>query len=129
MRVSRDEWPIVTLFPRPGGPLEAWREGWAKVEHIVEGTTGAFGLLADARVSQPPSALERRVVTLFFERQERILSTRCVGLAVAVSNPMVRAAATAVFWVASPPMPVSLEADAATARSWLDTRLRDVGAA
>lgn len=118
---------MVELFPRPGGALEQWRAGWRALEELIERSQGRFGLLADARQAGPPSALERRVVTEFFHRREPELRGRCAGLAVAVSNPVVRAAATAVFWVARPPMEVQVERDLGVARAWLEGRL-DVGA-
>ena len=117
------------MHPRPGGRLEEWESGWAELAKIIASSSGTFALLADARLARPPSALERAVVSKFLREQEAALSARCAGLAIAVSNPAVRAAAPAVFWLVKPPMSVVFRPDAGAARDWLDERFREVGAA
>ena len=105
--LTRSASGVWTVRPVAPWEPEQWHEAWEELGRRVDATTSPFALLADASSARPPSALERRVVAGFFRDHAEGLARSCVGMSVVVSNPVIRAAATAVFWIAGPPVDVA----------------------
>jgi hypothetical protein len=116
--VDASDWPLLLLRPMGRCSQPEWAAGWAEAGRAVRGGEGPFVILADAREAEVPDAVQRAVVSSFFRDHEDVLRRSCRGMAVVVRNPVVRAAATAVFWVSKPVVPIRFERDLGAARAW-----------
>ncbi len=77
-------------------------------------------MLVNAASLERPSPTQRRMVSDVMNQDRAHKKTLMRGIAVVVSNPLIRGVVTAILWLASPGYPIRMFDAVTPARAWLD---------
>jgi hypothetical protein len=81
-----------------------------------------LGVVIDGRTTLPPGAVERRSISAFMGRNDRLMADTIFGEAIVLSNALQRGVLTALLWVRPLPMPYTVCATVQEGRTWLASR-------
>jgi hypothetical protein len=102
--VDTHRWPLVVLT-YAGAPSNALLEAHLReIEQKVLSRDEAFVQIIDQKKGVMPDAVQRSLIADHQEKMELKYAKYCLGEAYVVT-PDLRAAMTAVFWLAKPPYP------------------------
>lgn len=123
-RFTTDHLPLVVITcPRRMEPTDTVRFLEAYTRDVLE-REGRFAVVVDATtVTEIPSALVRRHFTEWMPKVERLGIESLVGMSMATSSAIVRGAATAIWWVVPPKIPMSTEATLLESVDWALAKL------
>jgi len=93
--------------------------------YVTRESTTLF--IYDALQASVPSATQRQKQAAWLERYDAALRRNSGGSAFVISNPLIRGALTAIFWIRPTPAPYIVVATRAEAERWARGQLRAQG--
>ena len=120
---TADSWPILRWYYPPKYSAEEWTAHLEECRELIARRGEPFAGIAYLDKSQPPNARQRKEAAEFWQnlRKEKL---DLVAVAYVVTEPILRGALTAVFWVQPPPCPYRICGSGAAAADWANSTLR-----
>ena len=88
-----------------------------------------YAVVIDAREIGRVSAVQRKEIVDWINRDRQFLKAHCAGGALVFASPMQQGLWTAIVWVTPIPIPVKVFRDLVSAERWLRGLLEEKGAA
>ena len=82
-----------------------------------------YGVIIDAQQVGRVSAIQRRAIVDWINRDRQHLKANCAGGALIFASPMQQGLWTAIVWVTPIPIPVKVFRDVPSAEGWLRSQL------
>lgn len=124
LTLSIEHWPIVVTTLEDGAADADYERYFQRFESLVLGRGQRFASLVDgSRATAPPSAAQRKMIADWEKAQLDRGVKFNVGVAMALSNPLVRGGLTALHWLFPPPTPTVVLPTFDEAYDWCVGRL------
>ena len=119
---DESRFPLVIATFREVPTSEEFETFVARLDALL--ARGRHACILDATQAGPLPAVLRRRQAEWNAQRTLIVIRRSAGVAIVVTNPLVRGTVTAINWLHPPPYPLKLVATRAEAEAWCVERLR-----
>jgi hypothetical protein len=122
IRVDSSALPIVCATFLRGSSDAEWEAYHAEVNRVLleaKRSGRKIGFIVDGRMSDPPTAVQRRDAAAALERNSDLMKQTVVGIAIVLSSALQRGILTTFLWIRPFAVPHRLCATVEEAEAWL----------
>jgi hypothetical protein len=114
--IDESAFPLVVSTFRGPATMERAKAYFARLDVWCRDGR-RFATILDVSGGGVPTPAHRKLIVDSLAPRRAILAKQCLGLAVVITNPLIRGATTAVLWMHPPVHPVTIVATLAEARA------------
>ena len=110
-------WPVIEVTNPRAFTDAQWTGLLVQIVDVLK-RDRPFAMINDVRVGPPPSAQQRKAISLLYQEHMDLVKRNWRGTALITSSALVQGAITALNWLMPPPHPVKVCSNDAEGEKW-----------
>jgi len=117
LELNLARWPVIEITNPRSFTDDEWTALLDEIAGVIH-RDRPFAMINDVRVGPPPSAQQRKAISLLYKENMDLVKKNWRGTALITSSALVQGAITALNWLMPPPHPVKVCSNYAEGEKW-----------